>query len=565
MFLIQEKRTKGTYLAIVQSYRDPVTKKTKKKRIKNIGYLEDLEKIYHDPITHFKQVAKDMSEQQSIKAAPIYTSFNPTETLQLGENYSKNFGYAALSSLYYELKLDVFFRGRQRDLDVDYRLNRIMKLLVYGRILYPGSEMQIFSKKDRFFDKMDFTLNDIYDSFRHFRHYKSQLQKWLHKCIKENYGRDTSQMDYYVTNHYFEVADKDKDKDLRVDPVLQMGTFVDSNRLPVYYELFQRAPGDIPLLTPIFKKAKQEFGVKRIVVIADNGVNSADHLYRISASGNGYIVSQSIRNADKELQDFVLNQNDYISFGKELKMKSRLYNRKIRITMADGKKKNVTLKEKQIIFHNGVYERWAMAERENVLLMAKDLIASPGRYNRATAYSVSNYIKNLEYDKVSGEIMQDNRQLVLNEARLKDEEQFDGYYMIFTSEIDTDDIEIINRYSDIWEIEDSFRFVNKTFHARPDHISRSDHLAAHFLTCFVALTMTRILDMKVLRQYPTHQLITSMKKCNCVYVEDNYYMQTYYDPVLSLLGERLNVDYSKRYRSLCEIKESLNPINQNNK
>ncbi|MEE0742146.1 MAG: IS1634 family transposase [Emergencia sp.] len=562
MFLIKEKRKHGTYLCIVQSYRDPDTKKTKKRRIKNIGYLEDLQKEYDDPIAYFQQVAKEMSEEYSIKKTPIPLALDPTKKLESEDNMVKNFGYAALSAVYYELKLDDFFRGRQRALDIHYSLNSVMKLLVYGRILFPGSEKQIYRKKDRFFDKMEFSLDDLYSSFPYLHRYKSQLQKWIHERICENYGRDTRKLYYYVTNHYFELDEQElqhASKEQRHDPTLQMGLFVDTNHLPVSYELFQRTPGDIPLLTPVFKKAREDYGVERVIVVVDNGVNSAHHLYRIAAGGNGYIVSQSIRSAEKEIKDYVLNPEGYVPLGNERRMKSRLCTRKIRITTAEGKKKTVCLKEKQIIFHDAVYARWAIAERENVLMKAKDLIASPGRYNKSSAYGVSNYIKNIEYDNKTGEILQDkqSQSLALDEERLREEESFDGYYMIYTSELEMPDAEVIYNYSDIWEIQDAFTFVNESFLAKPDFVLRSDHAPAHFSTCFIALTLTRILQMKTQWKYPLHRIVKSFKKCTCVRIEDNYYIQTYYDSVLATIGDSTGIDFEKKYRPLCQIKEQL--------
>lgn len=156
MFLIKEKRKNGTNLCIVQSYRDPITKVSKTKRIMNVGYLEDLQKQYDDPIAHFQEVAKKMTEEYSTKTKPTYLTINPAKSLDQGVDLIKNYGYAALSALYHELKLDVFFRGRQRTLDIDFSLNSIMKLLVYGRILYPESEKQIYGKKIVFLTKWIF-------------------------------------------------------------------------------------------------------------------------------------------------------------------------------------------------------------------------------------------------------------------------------------------------------------------------------------------------------------------------------------------------------------------------
>ena len=563
MFLIKEKRKHGTNLCIVQSYRDPVTKVSKTKRIMNIGYLEDLQKQYEDPIAHFQEVAKKMSEEQNTQTKPIQISLDPTKALEPGIDLIKNFGYTALSVLYHELKLDVFFRGRQRALDIDFSLNSVMKLLVYGGILFPGSIKQIYGNKEQFFDKMEFSLEDIYRSFPYFHRYKSQLQTWIHNRICENYGRDTSHMYYYVTRHYFETNEQDRQrkndlsKEPRTDPIVQMGLFVDRNGLPVSYELFPRNPGDALILSPAIKKRAGDFGVGKVILVGDNGVNSIDSLYGVVSGGDGYIVSQSIRGAEKEIKDYVLNQEGYTPFGDECKVKSRIHTRKLRITTTGGRKKTITFNERQIVFYNKKYARCAMAEREDVLLKAKDLIASPGKYSKATAYGVARYVQNIEYDKRTGEIVQGKQPLHLDKEGLKEEEKYDGYYLFLTSQLDESVDDLIYAYNELWEIEESFRYINSTYRARPVFVTRVEHMHAHFLTCFVSLVLTRILEMKTQKQFPLDEVLQSLRKCNYVHIEGNNYIQSYYDSVLDLVGRSIGTDFSKRYGTLCKIRENI--------
>lgn len=563
MFLIQEKRKHGTNLCIVQSYRDPVTKASKTKRIMNLGYLEDLKKQYDDPIAHFKQVAKEMSEEQRTESKPVHIALDPEKSLEPGIDLIKNFGYTALSALYHELKLDVFFRGRQRSLDLNYSLNSVMKLLLYGSILFPGSIKQIYENKEQFFDKMDFSLEDIYRSFPYFHRYKTQLQTWIHERICENYGRDKSQMYYYVTKHYFEAGDQDylhekkPSKEARPDPIVQMGLFVDKKGLPVSYELVSRSPGDTLILSPEIKKRAQSLGAGRTVLVGDNGTNSTDNLYYVLANGGGYLVSQSIRGAEKEIKDYVLNQEGYTYFGDECKIKSRIYTRRVRITTADGKKKTVTYNEKQIVFYNKKYARCIMAEREDLLMKAKDLIASPGKYNKATAYGAARYVQNIEYDKRTGEILQGKLPLHLDKESLIEEEKYDGYYLFLTSELDESVEELVEAYSGLWQIEEAFKYVNSTYRARPVFISRVEHMHAHYLTCFISLVLTRILELKIHKEYPLDRVLYSLRKCNCVHIEENHYIQSYYDAVLDLVGSRVGVDFSTKYGTLYQIRENL--------
>ena len=563
MFLIKEKRKHGTNLCIVQSYRDPITKVSKTKRIMNVGYLEDLKKQYDDPIAHFQKVAKEMSEEYSTETKPIHITLDPAKSLEPGIDLIKNFGYTALSALYHELKVDVFFRGQQRSLDIHYSLNSVMKLLVYGGILFPGSIKQIYGNKEQFFDKMEFSLNDIYRSFTYLHRYKTQLQTWIHERICENYGRDTSQMYYYVTKHYFETSEQDQpckngvSTAHRTDPIVQMGLFIDKNGLPVSYELFPRNPVDALILSPEIKKRAQDFGVGKVILVGDNGINSTDNLYYALSSGSGYIVAQSIRGAEKEIKDYVLNQEGYIPFGEECKIKSRIYTRKIRVTTANGSKKTISYDEKQIVFYNKKYARCSMAEREDVLLKAKDLIASPGKYNKTTAYGAAKYVQNIEYDKRTGEILQGKQPLHLDQDRLKEEEKYDGYYLFLTSELDEKVDDLIDAYRGLWEIEESFKYINSTYRARPVFVSRIEHMHAHYLTCFLSLVLTRTLEMKIKKKYPIEQVLHSLRKCSYVHIEGNYYIQSYYDSVLDFIGKSIGVDFSKRYGTLCKIKENL--------
>ncbi len=126
-------------------------------------------------------------------------------------------------------------------------------------------------------------------------------------------------------------------------------------------------------------------------------------------------------------------------------------------------------------------------------------------------YGAATYVKNLEYDKKTGAVIQDRQGLYLDEKSLREEEKYDGYYMLLTSELDMSEEEIVDVYTGLWEIENSFRLINSTFHARPDYVSRADHMYTHFSTCFVALTLTRLLELKTQRKYPLQQVIRSLK------------------------------------------------------
>lgn len=561
MYLKKGKSKGRIYLSIVHGYREKGTGKTKHKTMRSIGYLDELEKKYDDPIGHFTQVAKKMTEEYNEQNRPVTIEIDPNKKLAVGTDLVKNFGYAALSDIYHELGLNAFFQSKQRDLDIGFNLNSVAKLLIYGRIIFPGSKKSTFEQKHKLFDRTEFSLDDVYRSLTYLAKYETSLQKWIHDRISKNYGRDTSVLYYDVTNYYFEIDESDDlrkkgvSKEHRPDPIVQMGLFIDNNGLPVSYELFPGNTNDVITLRPALKKAKEEIGAGKVIVVADKGINSGDNLYYTLSGRNGYVVSMSIRGAGKDTKNYVLDETDYRYIGDEYKCKSRLCPRKINVSMTSGKKKKVSVDEKQVVFYSAKYARRAKAEREAAILKASDLIRSPGKYSKATSYGAAKYIQDISYDKVTGEILEGKSSLYLDEELIAEEEKFDGYYMIVTSEMDKSDEEIIDIYRGLWKIEESFKITKSTLTSRPVFVSREDHIHAHFLTCFTALTLTRILEMKIDRKYCADQIIKSLRKCTYSHLEQNYYMLGGYDEIMKTVGKATGIDFSKKYRTLSEIKK----------
>lgn len=563
MFLVKEKRKKGIYLSIAKSYRDPVTKKPKQKKVKNIGYLEDLKKTYDDPVAHFKNVAKEMTDEFNINNGKTTVTLNLSKTMTPCCNIRKNFGYIALSQVYNKLNLNDFFINRQASLGLNYNLNNIVKLLLYNNILFADSEAHAFARKNRFFEKMDFKFDNILDSFKYITRYNPQLRQWIHNQICEIYGRKHEPVFYYTTNHYFEV-DQKKWKELsedfnapRLDPILQLGIFVDSNRLPITYVLFRRNPKDLPLFNVALKKNQSEYFIGRSIMVADNIANDYVYLYHILQTGNGYIVSQSIRNSDKNERTYALDQEGYKPIDEGEWYKSRIITRKIEVTDSDGHKKNKFIKEKQVIFYNSTYARWATAERENILMRGKDLIAHPSKYNRRHPKTDVHYSRSVELEQNISNGSLKKHPLSIDSKKLKEEELYDGYYVLYTSELNMDDISIINAYKDLWEVEIAFQMNDKYFEGRPDEVSWSDHLSSKCAILYLSLVVTRILELDCENSFTSQNIVSSLKKSNCILIEDNLYLIDYYDKVLELIGTNFGLNFAKKYRTLQNIKSLI--------
>ena len=202
MYLKKSKNNKTgrTYLTIAESYRDKESKQTKSKTIESIGYLDELIKKYDDPIDHFTKVVEAMNVSKNAEKEKIGFEILSTDKLKIGTNNRKNFGYAAFSSIYHTLEIDKFLINRQRSTKIEANTNNIMKLLVFSRLLNPGSKKKAYDRRNDFFENDNYTLDDVYRSLNFFDDKANELQLWLNEKIKANYGRDTSLVYYDVTN-----------------------------------------------------------------------------------------------------------------------------------------------------------------------------------------------------------------------------------------------------------------------------------------------------------------------------------------------------------------------------
>ena len=566
MFLKKTPNKSGRInLAIVDGYYDKATKKTKHKVIESLGYLDELEKQYDDPIDYFTKRAKKLTEEKNQRQAPINFTFYDSDRLCVGDNLRKNFGYAALSKIYHELELDKFLNNRQRHTKESYDANTIMKMLVYSRILAPASKKASFDNREKFFEKTNYSLDDVYRCLSFLNKHKETLQVWMNDKIKENYDRDTRLIYYDVTNYYFETdaqndfLHKGVSKEHRPNPIVQMGLFMDNNALPITYELFAGNTNDCLTYRPNFGRIKKQFDLGRVISVADKGMTTGDNIwYTINTpTHDGYVFSMSIRGAEKSIKEYVLNDEGYEWLGTEYKRKSRKCPRTIQVTSTSGKKIKKQVDEKQVVFWSEKYANRAKAEREAALAKAKDLAAHPGNYTRATSYGAAKYVKKVEYDKETGEILTASSILDINEELIKEEESLDGYYMLLTSEMDTPDDKIIDMYRGLWRIEESFKITKSELEARPVYVWTKEHIEAHFLACFVALTITRILEMKLEHKYSTGKIIESLSRAECSLLQQNYYVFDYYDEVLKDIGNVTNIDFNKRIRTLGEIKQVI--------
>ncbi len=564
MYLKKTRQKNGrTFLSIVDGYYDKEKGHSRTVTIEKVGYLDDLDKAYDDPIAFFNEKVQLLKREKAKRKSPVSIEFSQDEKITYDDDYRKNFGYAALSHVYHELEIDKFLIHKQRSSKIGFSSNDIMKLLVFSRLLHPASKKKTFEGRSLFFEKQNYSLDDVYRCLSFFHTHGSALQVWLNDRIKHLYGRSTDLVYYDVTNYYFEtdtvddLRKKGVSKEHRPNPIVQMGLFMDNMGIPITFELFPGNTNDCLTFRPGLSRIQKEYDLGKIIVVADKGMTTGDNIYYTLSGKNGYVFSMSVRGSDKDFKKYVMNENGYEWYGSEYKRKSRLYPRTISVTSRNGKKLKKVVDEKQVIFYSEKYAKKAKADREKTIAKAMDIIHSPSKFSRATSYGAAGYVKNIDFDKETGEILSPQKLLELDVEKVQEEEALDGYYAIVTSEYKESDDHIIDIYRGLWRIEESFRVTKSDLEARPVFVSREDHIQAHFLTCFIALTMARIIENKLDRKYSIGQILESLGKSQCTHMKQNYYLFDYFDEILGDIGSIFQIDFSKRIRTLGEIKKIL--------
>lgn len=562
MYLKKSKRKNGRiYLSIADGYYDPQKRHTRTKNIEKIGYVDDFLDQYDDPIAHFEEIVAGKNAEKKLEKQALKITIDTEKTFD--GNDGKNIGYSVLSCIYHELEIDKFFANRQRSISAEYNMNSMMRLLVFSRLLSPGSKKKAFDEREWFFERCDFSLNDLYRSLTRFSKLRDALQLWIHERITASCGRDTSITYYDVTNYYFEIDKQDKlrrkgvCKEHRPDPIVQMGLLMDNSGLPISYQLFAGNNNDCTTLLPVLKRIRKEYGISKAVVVSDKGMNTNKNAYYLANSRGGYVFSQSVRGGTKELKSYVLDESGYEWIGTDYKKKSRQFTRHAEFEDDNGKTVKADIAEKQVAFYSRDYDRKAKADRAAAVRKAEMLVKNPDKFNKYNSHGAAKYIAHIEFDKKTGEIIKTKSILEFNNKVLAEEEKYDGYYVLVTSKYTASDDWIISTYKELWRIEETFKVTKSELEARPVYVSREDHIEAHFLTCFISLVIIRLLQKKVGNKYSAEQILHGLSKTCCTKFECNYFISTYNDDVVKEIGDAFGIDFKKKYRTLAEIKNII--------
>ena len=572
------KSTGRTHLSMAQGYRDKERGHTRTKSIEAFGYVDELEKIYDDPIAHFQKVVDEYNLAERQEASEYTITARKNQQLDNNNSSRRNYGYIVIMKLFHELGLPGFLTNRRRrgsKLECD--TSSIMKLLVISRILAPGSKKRAFDERGRYFDferEDAFVLRDVYRSLTHFAKLEKDIQLLMHNRITKNYGRNLDLIYYDVTNYYFEIDMEDDlrkkgvSKERRPNPIVQMGLASDAEGLPISYEVFAGNESEKLRLRPAVFELHSKYDSGRVIAIADAAQNTGNNIYYLDSGKQGYVFSQSIRGSAQAFKDYIVDEEGYEWFGDDYKRKSRVERREIKVDF-DRKngttyKKTAEVDQRQIVFYSKKYAVRAKAKREAALLKAKKIVDNPSAYTRATSYGALKYVLNVEFDKDTGEVKESASTPCLNFEAIAEEEKYDGYYAIVTNLFDEGkdkgkygDGEIIDLYRGLWRIEDSFPVTKSDLGTRPVFVSTEDHIKAHFLTCFISLVILRLIQKRTGYVFSSEKLIDAMNDISCSHEGGNLFLFDYRSDASDALGQAFGIDFTKQRLTRAEIKKNI--------
>ena len=569
MYLHKSERKGGTYLSIVEGYREGG--KVKHRTVESLGYVGDLMEEYGpDPVAHFKQVCENRNAAKAAEAQTVTIEIHPRQRIDKRAAARKNIGSAVLLAVYNALGVETVIRNATRGSRADYDANAVMRLLVVERILDPGSKRHAWGNKDRYFFRTEFELDDAYRALDVLCACRDRIVSAANRAVDKMGVRDTTCVFYDVTNYYFEVDEPDglrrkgASKEHRKGPIVQMGLLQDSGGIPIGYRLF---PGNTPdpcTMLDVLAGMKRDYECQRVVVVGDKGNNCSANIAALAARGDGFVYSQSIRGtkSDAELRAWVLSEAGYDctrdAEGRvTYKVKGRQGYKTVTVEDPDGKKRKVDVDVKYVAFWSEKYQKRARKERQATIDKARRLVADPGAYTAATHFGAAKYVRGMRADAKTGELVEAADVLEFDEERLAAEEACDGYYCIVTSETDMSDGEIIEAYRGLWRIEESFKVTKSDLETRPVYVSREEHIEAHFLTCYVALCILRIIQAATGGKYSARVIADELSAMCGTHLEGNWWRFDHRTDASDDLCRMAGVDLTRQNMQLKDIKAAL--------
>lgn len=577
MKLYYDKRLKDPTYYIQQGFRNG--KKTTTKNIKRLGKYSELLLITDNPLEYAKNEVKKMNEEyRSGRSEFIVTmDFNeriPSTDSPCSNSTSLNIGYLYLKDIYAKLNLSDFFKSVSSDRKITYDCNKICQFLTYARILDPASKYGTYDKLDTYYEKPQVEYQHMIRFLDILDRNSDQYLKHLFDNSENIVKRDTSVMYYDCTNYFFETEKPDEEivdevtgeiilglrqfgisKENKTSPIVEMGLIMDSRGIPISMCIHPGNTNEQLTAVPLEKEVIKMTGNKKFIYCADAGLGSYNIRKFNDMGGRAYIVTQSVKKLGQEIKDIVFNDSNYrlLSNDDAITLKEmRTFNKKDANNLSlyndfaykvipantamdtglyeekvykNGRTKKVkakgTLHQYIIVTFSRKMMEYQRTIRERQLERAKKLLRlkDPEKIKKGPN-DIRRFLKNTSSDTAN---------YVLDMDKIHEEEKYDGFYAVATN-LDDSAKDILAVAQNRYKIEDCFRIMKTNFDARPVFLRKPERIRAHFLICYTALLIYRLMECKLddnLTHVTTSSLIKTLRNMNVVNMDDMYYKSIY--------------------------------------
>ena len=545
MTLQLKKSGNYTYLYALKSFRKEDGKCTTKV-VEKFGTVEELrEKLNgEDPIEWARARVAEMTAIEKEENKRVVVEYDPKAYIQKGEQRSYNGGYLFLQKIYYELGLDYICKkiAKKHKL-LKYDLNGILSMLIYTRILYPGSKRSSLEDARKFFEQPECSLEQVYRALSLLAEEFNEIQADVYKRSLKLGKRNTQVVYYDLTNYFFEWEEEGglvqfgHCKEGRPLPIVQMGLFMDHDGFPLAMCIEPGNKAETSTLKPMEQILKDKFGLSKLVVCTDGGLSSYENRKNDSVGDRSFITVQSLKKLKKYLQEWALDCRGWRTAGSDKEYdistldpaeyyETLFYKERWDPTkMSTGE----TLEQRIIVTFSFKYREYLAYVRERQVNRAVALLqkGQGATSKRKSPNDAKRFIK-AEHCTTDGELAQ-IESYSLNQEMIDQESRFDGFYALCT-DLEDPAPAIIRLNGGRWLIENGFRIMKTDFDARPVYVRRDDRIKAHFLTCFLALLIYKYLEKKVNRagkHFTTEEIVDTLRSMDFLSIAGEGYVPTY--------------------------------------
>ena len=536
LYIYTSKSGKTTYY-VKNSFRDQNGKSTSR-IVERIGTHEELLQQHNNPKAWAQAYVDKLNRQEKEKSIPVTVTYSPTKLISERDGILYYGGYLFLQKIFYELGLHKTCGSISKKYRFEYNLTDILSKLIYGRVLFPGSKASTFEESGKLLEKPSFAQHDIYRALEILSKESDFIQSETYKHSRKALNRRDGILYYDCTNFFFEIEEEaglkqyGVSKEHRPNPIVQMGLFMDEDGIPMAFTIYPGNENEQCSMKPLEEKIIHDFEKSRFIVCTDAGLSGMANRKFNSIQQRSFITAQSVRQMKADRKIWALDTEGWrisgdkktYSIGKiqEDPELYKVFYEKVFYKEAWFKDDD-GFEQRYIVSFSLKYREYLRTIRERQIQRAQKKLVQ-GNADRKKQTDPGRFYEQVYFTQ-DGEIAEESR-IRINEEKIADEAQYDGFYCVAT-DLEDDAVQILKVNSRRWEIEESFRIMKTDFRSRPVYLQRDDRIKAHFLTCFLALYIYRILEKKTENKFSCSELLKTLREYKLYQIPGVGYLPCY--------------------------------------